>query len=94
MTGNIVTFDVGASIKKQAALELERITTILEAIKELRAADAAAKADGLSEAGEYLALTRLTEAEDRVLKLISQPGFEICQRHLLAGLANVASGAA
>lgn len=94
MPGDIVNFDLGAAVRKQAAVERDRIIAILAAIDELRAADTAAQDDTLSEAGEFLAMNRLTDAEDKLLELILDPGFASYQRHLLTSLASFAGGAA
>lgn len=93
MPGDLVTFDVGAAILERVAIEVARITAILAAINELHAADLEAKSDGLSEAGEFLALERLTNAEERLLELIADPGFARCQKHLLKGLTGFAKEA-
>lgn len=94
MPGDLVTFDLGAAIRKQAAVERDRIAAILAAIDELRAADAAVQDDSLSEAGEYLAMTRLTDAEDKLLEIILDPGFVRYQRELQKCLAGFVEGAA
>ena len=94
MPGDLVTFDLSAAIKKQAEVERDRIGSILAAIAELRAADVAVQDDGLSEAGEFLALTRLTEAEDKLLEIILDPGFARYQRELQKCLAGFVEDAA
>lgn len=82
MAGDLMTFDLGAAIRKQAVVERDRIAMILVAIDELKAADLAVKDDTLSEAGEFLALERLTTAEDKLLAIILDPGFARYQREL------------
>lgn len=94
MPGELVTLDIGAMIRARAAIERDRITLILDAIEERRAAGIAAMDDTLSEAGEYLAVARLDAAEARLVQLILNPGFVIYQRHLLKNLAEIAAGAA
>lgn len=94
MPGELVTFDLSAVIKKQAAVERDRIASILAAIEELRAADIAVQDDTLSAAGEYLAMNRLTEAEDKLLELILDPGFARYQRELQKCLAGFVESAA
>ena len=92
MAGDLVHFDLGAAIRKKAAVERDRISAILAAIQEVRRANAAFQEDRLSEAGEHLALERLDKAEERLLGLLLEPGFERYQRHLLAGLTDFAAG--
>lgn len=94
MPGELLTFDLTAAIKKQAAVERDRIGSILAAIDELRAADTAVQAEGLSEAGEYLAMNRLTVAEDKLLEIILDPGFARYQRELQKCLAGFVGDAA
>jgi hypothetical protein len=94
MPGELLTFDMSAAIKKQAAVERDRIAAILAAIDELRAADIAVQDDALSEAGEHLALTRLTDAEDKLLEIILDPGFARYQRELQKCLAGFVGDAA
>lgn len=94
MAGDLVTFDLGAAIRARAAEERDRIVAILAAIDELKAADVAAKDDTLSEAGEYFALERLTAAEDRLMELVTQPGYVAYQKSLLQCLSECAAGAA
>lgn len=94
MAGDLVTFDLSAAIRKQAAVERDRIAMILVAIDELKAADLAVKDDALSEAGEFLALERLTTAEDRLLAIILDPGFARYQRELQKCLTGFVAGAA
>lgn len=91
MAGDLVHFDLGAAIRKTAAVERDRIAAILTAIQEVRAANAALQGDRLSEAGEHLALERLDRAEEGLLGLILEPGYEIYQRHLLARLTDFAA---
>lgn len=94
MMGDLRTFDLSAAIRKQAAVERDRITAILAAIDELRAADVAVQDDTLSEAGEHLAMARLTDAEDKLLEIILDPGFARYQRELqkcLAGFVEIAA---
>lgn len=92
MAGDLVHFDLAAAVRKSAAVERDRISAILAAIQDVRAASAALQDDRLSEAGEHLALERLDRAEERLLGLILEPGFGIYQRHLLAGLTDFAAG--
>lgn len=94
MPGELLTFDLSAAIKKQAAVERDRIGSILAAIDELRAADTAVQAEDLSEAGEYLAMNRLTVAEDKLLEIILDPGFARYQRELQKCLAGFVGDAA
>ena len=94
MPGELLTFDLSATIKKQAAVERDRIGSILAAIDELRAADTAVQAEDLSEAGEYLAMNRLTVAEDKLLEIILDPGFARYQRELQKCLAGFVGDAA
>lgn len=94
MPGELLTFDLTAAIKKQAAVERDRIGSILAAIDELRAADTAVQAEDLSEAGEYLAMNRLTVAEDKLLEIILDPGFARYQRELQKCLAGFVGDAA
>lgn len=94
MPGDIMPFDMTAAVLRQAKIERDRITAILAAIDELKAADAALKVDGLSEAGEYLALNRCTDAEDKLLELILDPGFARYQRSLQGCLTGFLEGAA
>ena len=92
MAGDLVHFDLGAAVRKKAAVERDRISAILTAITEVRAANTDLRNDRLSEAGEHLAMERLDAAETKLLGLILEPGFEIYQRHLLAGLTDFAAG--
>lgn len=94
MPGDLLAFDLSAAIKKQAAVERDRIASILAAIDELKAADVAVQAEDLSEAGEYLAMTRLTDAEDKLLEIILDPGFARYQRELQKCLAGFVEDAA
>jgi|GEM_PF-5719145 len=94
MLGELVAFDMSAVIKKQAAVERDRIMSILAAIDERHAAGIAVQDETLSEAGEYLALKRLTDAEDKLLKLVLDPGFARYQRELKKCLADFVEGAA
>lgn len=94
MAGDLVTFDLGAAIRKQAAVERDRITSILTAIDELKCAYLAVRDDRLSEAGEFLAMTRMTEAEEKLLEIILEPGFARYQRELQKCLAGFVQGAA
>lgn len=94
MPGDLLAFDLSAAIKKQAAVERDRIASILAAIAELKAADVAVQAEDLSEAGEYLAMTRLTAAGDKLLEIILDPGFARYQRELQKCLAGFVEDAA
>lgn len=94
MAGDLVTFDLSAAVRKQAAIERDRIVAILAAIDELKEADLAVKDDTLSEAGEYFALERLTKAEDALMELVTQPGYVVYQKCLLQCLSDFAAGAA
>ncbi len=94
MPGNILTFDLALAVRKQAAVEKDRITAILGAIDELKASEGALKDDTLSEAGECLALDRLTEAENKLLALIVDPGFARYQQALQRCLSEFVEGAA
>lgn len=94
MPGDLVTFDLSAAIKKQAAVERDRIIAILAAIDERHMAGIAVQDETLSEAGEYLAVKRLTEAEEKLLGLILDPGFARYQRELQKCLAGFVEGAA
>lgn len=92
--GEVVNMNVGAVVRAWAGIERDRIAVILAEIEEVRSAKASAEAEGQSEAGEYLALARLTEAEERLLALILDPDFARYQRHLLKGLTDFAVGGA
>lgn len=92
--GDVVNMNVGAVIRGWAGVERDRIAVILAEIEEVRSAKACAEADGQSEAGEYLALVRLTEAEERLLALILDPGLSRYLRHLVNGLTDFAVGGA
>lgn len=94
MPGDLVTFDLAAAVRQEAAVERNRIDAILAAIDEFRAAEAAVQDDTLSEAGEYLAMTRLTEAADKLLEIILDPGFARYQRALQECLARFVESAA
>ena len=94
MPGDLVTLDLGAAVRKQAAVERDRIASILAAIDELKAAELSVRDDGLSEAGEHLALTRLTKAEDALLALVLDPGFARYQLALQNCLSGFVAGAA
>lgn len=89
----LVTMDIGAMIRAQAKIEADRISSILARIAEIREADADLKREGLSEAGEFLALERMTAAEEGLIKLLLEPGFERYQRELRKGLAAFAEEA-
>lgn len=91
--GGIINMNVGAVIRGWAGVERDRIAAIQTAIEEVRSAKVAAQDDNLSEAGEYLALVRLDEAEERLLGLVLDPGFARYHRHLLKGLTDFAVGA-
>lgn len=94
MAGDLVTFDLAAAIKKQAAVERDRIATILDAIEEVKLAYLAVRDDTLSEAGEYLAMKRMTDAEEKLIGLILDPGFARYQRELRNCLSGFVAGAA
>ena len=94
MAGDLVAFDVAAAIKKQAAVERDRIISILAAIDELKAATLSAEDQTLSEAEVYLAMSHLTDAEDKLLDLVLDPGFARYQRELRNCLSGFVSGAA
>lgn len=94
MAGDLVSFDLALEVKKQAAIERDRIAKILAAIDEVAQATAAAQAEGLSEAGETLAVDRMIAAETELLKLVLDPGFAAYAQHLLRGLTSFAGGAA
>lgn len=93
MAGDLVSFDLAREVKKQAAVERDRITSILAAVAEVTSATAAARAEGLSEAGEHLAVDRMIAAETELLRLVLEPGFAAYQRQLLKGLTDFAGGA-
>lgn len=92
--GDVVNMNVEAVVRAWAGVERDRIAVILAEIEEVRAARAALPDDELSESGEYLALVRLDDAEERLLTLILDPGFARYQRHLLKGLTDFAVGGA
>lgn len=94
MPGDLVTFDYGAAVRKQAAVERDRISAILAARDDVQAASLALMDDTLSEAGEHLALARLNEAEEALLKLVLDPGFARYQRALQGCLTGFVEGAA
>lgn len=94
MPGELLSFDLGSAVRKQAAVERDRITSILAAVDEVRTAQLDAQKDGLSEAGEHLALERLTDAEEKLLGLILDPGFARYQRALQGCLTGFVEGAA
>lgn len=92
MPGDLLTFDLAAAVRKQVAVECDRIVAILAAIDRAKAAAVTAQDDTLSEAGEHLALTRLTKAEDALLALILDPGFARYQRALRGCLTGFLEG--
>lgn len=94
MGGDVVSFDRGASVRRMAAVERDRIGAILAAIDEVQAARVALMDDTLSEAGEYLALKRLTAAEEGLVTLVVDPGFRRYHQYLLKGLTDFAAGGA
>ena len=64
-----------AIIIAQARVERARIAAIQTAIAAVRAAQERARAKGLSEAAEFLALEALVEAEGQLIALVTDPGF-------------------
>jgi hypothetical protein len=94
MPGDLHTFDPGVAVRKQAVVERDRIASILAAIDEVRSAYLEARRNDLSEAGEHLALERMTDSEDKLLQLILDPGFARYQRALQGCLTGFVEGAA
>lgn len=64
-----------AKIIAQARVEADRFAAVLAVIADVLLAQERAQSTELSEAGECLALDALGEAEDRLIALITEPGF-------------------
>ena len=94
MPGDLVTIDVASVVRKQAVIERDRIIAILGAIDEVRLAYLEGRKDNLTEAGEHLALERMTDAEEKLLGLILDPGFARYQRALQGCLTGFVEGTA
>ncbi|MFN4191854.1 MAG: hypothetical protein ACK4FR_02830 [Tabrizicola sp.] len=68
------------------------ITEVLAAIEGVRVARRNAGDKELSEAGEYLALKALTEAEERLTAAVMADDFVACQRQFLNVLVEFLEG--
>ncbi|WP_149587673.1 hypothetical protein [Tabrizicola flagellatus] len=64
----------------------------LEAIEGVRVARRNVENKDLSEAGEYLALKALTDAEERLMAAVMTDDFVACQRHFLNVLVEFLEG--
>jgi hypothetical protein len=83
-----------ADIIDQARGERDRMVALLEAIENVRTCKEKAEDPTLSEAGEFLALSALTAAEEKLMLLVLSPGLEAYLRVLLLTLADIAESAA
>lgn len=61
------------SLRVVATTMYDILTTLLRSIEEVKEARVRAAAEGQTEAGEYLSLKALGEAEDHLQELILQP---------------------
>ncbi|MFN3576396.1 MAG: hypothetical protein ACK4TJ_05380 [Tabrizicola sp.] len=68
------------------------IAEVLAAIEDCRSARRRAEGEELSEAGEYLALKALTDAEDRLIAAVMVPDFSAFQRRILSALVDILEG--
>lgn len=70
------------------------LLTLLSTVEEVRDARVRAQADGQSEAGEYLSMKALLDAEEQLLEIILQPAMSELLQEFVDVLGNMAGEAA
>ena len=82
------------SLRVVATTKFDTLTAVLRSIEEVKEARVRAQADGQTEAGEYLSLKALGEAEDHLQELILQPVVAEMLGQMCETLAEIAGEAA
>lgn len=82
------------SLRVVATTKHDILTTLLASIEEVKEARVRAAADGQTEAGEYLSLKALSEAEEQLQQLVLEPVVAEMLGQMCEALAEIAGEAA